>query len=65
MRYPQTFKSEKGCNVLRLRVPLYGLKQSGRVWWIQLKETMVAQGLKRCDFDLGGCMCGESRDVRS
>lgn len=53
MRYPQAVKSEEGCNVLRLKVPLYGLKQSGRVWWIQLKQTMIAQEFKRCDFDWG------------
>ncbi|KAE8542525.1 hypothetical protein D1P53_001305 [Cryptococcus gattii VGV] len=53
MRYPQAVKPKEGCNVLRLKASLYGLKQSGRVWWIQLKEAMIAQGFKRCDFDWG------------
>lgn len=53
MRYPQAVKPKEGCNVLRLKASLYGLKQSGRVWWIQLKEAMIAQGFKSCDFDWG------------
>lgn len=53
MRYPQAVKLKEGCNVLRLKATLYGLKQSGRVWWIQLKEAMIAQGFKPCDFDWG------------
>lgn len=53
MRYPQAVKPKEGCNVLRLKASLYGLKQSGRVWWIQLKEAMIAQGFKPCNFDWG------------
>lgn len=53
MRYPQAVKLKEGCNVLRLKASLYGLKQSGRVWWIQLKEAMIAQGFKPCNFDWG------------
>ena len=53
MQYPQGLKPRDGCNCLRLVKSLYGLKQSGRTWWIELGEGLEEQGFKRLESDWG------------
>ncbi|TYJ52530.1 hypothetical protein B9479_006854 [Cryptococcus floricola] len=53
MRYPKGMTPSKGCNVLRLKGSLYGLKQSGRIWWIQLRDVLLGLGFQRVGSDWG------------
>lgn len=41
MRYPDAVVRSPGCNVLRLKGSLYGLKQSARVWWTELGDVLA------------------------
>lgn len=41
------------CNALRLYKSLYGLKQSGRTWWLELGSVLAKIGFVRCDNDWG------------
>ena len=51
---PPTHVQLKGLrpgNVLRLRVAIYGLKQSGRCWYATFLNALVSIGLKRSEHD--------------
>ena len=53
MRYPEGMTPKKGCNCLRLIGSLYGLKQSGRTWWLELGSKLKTIGFKRLESDWG------------
>ena len=38
MAYPEGMRPKTGCDTLHLLGSLYGLKQSGRTWWIELEK---------------------------
>jgi hypothetical protein len=52
MGSPEGITPKKGCDALRLIGSLYGLKQSGRTWWIELGKGLVL-GFKRTESDWG------------
>jgi hypothetical protein len=62
MAYPQGMTPKKGCNALRLVGSLYGLKQSGRTWWIELGKGLEALGFKRTESDWGLYYRTKSKD---
>ena len=47
MEIPQGLPTPAGTDVLRLHGALYGLKQSGRNWWLNLGKALTDQGFKR------------------
>jgi hypothetical protein len=53
MAYPEGMRPKTGCDTLRLLGSLYGLKQSGRTWWIELGKGIEALGFKRTESDWG------------
>ncbi|EIW72190.1 hypothetical protein TREMEDRAFT_26944, partial [Tremella mesenterica DSM 1558] len=53
MRYPEAMVRKPGCDVLRLKGSLYGLKQSARVWWIELGNALSKNGFVRLESDWG------------
>jgi hypothetical protein len=53
MAYPEGMRPKTGCDTLRLLGSLYGLKQSGRTWWIELGKGLEALGFKRTESDWG------------
>ncbi|EIW71771.1 hypothetical protein TREMEDRAFT_27029, partial [Tremella mesenterica DSM 1558] len=53
MKYPKGIKPKPGCNTLKLVESLYGLKQSGRTWWIELGEGLSHLGFSRIESDWG------------
>jgi hypothetical protein len=53
MAYPEGMTPKKGCDALRLIGSLYGLKQSGRTWWIELGKGLEALGFMRTESGLG------------
>ena len=53
MRYPDGMRRKHGCNTLRLLRALYGLKQSARVWWIELGDELAYDGFIRLESDWG------------
>jgi hypothetical protein len=62
MAYPEGMTPKKGCNALRLVGSLYGLKQSGRTWWIELGKGLEALGFKRTESDWGLYYRTKSKD---
>jgi hypothetical protein len=53
MDYPEVVKPKKGCDGLLLKKSLYGLKQSGRTWWIEMGTKLAKLGFKRLESDWG------------
>jgi hypothetical protein len=53
MEYPEGVKPKKGCDGLLLKKSLYGLKQSGRTWWIEMGTKLAKLGFKRLESDGG------------
>ncbi|KAK4685970.1 putative transposase, partial [Tremellales sp. Uapishka_1] len=53
MEYPEGMVKSKSNNVLKLKGSLYGLKQSGRTWWIELGEGLADLGFKKLESDWG------------
>jgi transposase InsO family protein len=53
MEYPEGVKPKKGCDGLLLKKSLYGLKQSGRTWWIEMGTKLAKLGFKRLESDWG------------
>ena len=53
MEYPQGVTPKKGCDGLLLKKSLYGLKQSGRTWWIEMGNKLAKLGFKRLESDWG------------
>ena len=52
MRQPPGFLiSDQPGKVLRLRCPLYGLKQSGHRWYEKLRQLLVDAGFRHCESD--------------
>ena len=45
------FPEPSSTTVLRLLVPLYGLKQSSHEWYKLLSSTLASLGLRRCEAD--------------
>lgn len=41
------------CNTLKLHKAIYGLKQSGRAWWIELDTALAELGFNRCAGEWG------------
>ena len=41
------------CNVLRLRKSIYGLRQSGRAWWLELSDALESLGFNRVQDEWG------------
>jgi transposase InsO family protein len=53
MEYPEGIRPKKGCDGLQLKKSLYGLKQSGRTWWIEMGDKLAKLGFKRLESDWG------------
>ena len=53
MDYPEGVKPKSGCDALLLKKSLYGLKQSGRTWWIELGNKLATLGFHRLASDWG------------
>ena len=53
MRYSPGLKRKAGLDCLKLVKSLYGLKQSGRNWWIKLGEGLAEQGFRRLKSEWG------------
>ena len=53
MHYPEGILPAHGCNSFRLIKSLYGLKQSGRAWWIELGKALTNMGFTKSDSDWG------------
>jgi transposase InsO family protein len=53
MEYPQGVTPKKGCDGLLLKKSLYGLKQSGRTWWIEMGNKLARLGFNRLESDWG------------
>jgi hypothetical protein len=53
MEYPEGVKPKPGCDALLLKKSLYGLKQSGRTWWIELGNKLATLGFERLESDWG------------
>ena len=53
MAYPPGVEPEKGCDCLVILKSLYGLKQSGRNWWLKLGQRLATIRLKRLEQDWG------------
>jgi len=53
MEYPEEMTTKRGCDTLRLLGSLYGLKQSGRTWWIELGKGLKTLDFKRLESDWG------------
>jgi hypothetical protein len=47
MAYPEDIMPKPEYNALRLLGSMYGLKQSGRTWWIEPGQVLEALGFKR------------------
>jgi hypothetical protein len=62
MAYPEGMTPKKGCDSLRLVGSLYGLKQSGRTWWIELGKGLEALGFKHTESDWGLYYRTKSKD---
>lgn len=45
--------SNPRADVFRITGSLYGLKQSGRVWWIELHKRLASLGFERCPDEWG------------
>jgi hypothetical protein len=53
MEYPKGVKPKPGCDALLLKKSLYGLKQSGRTWWIELGNKLATLVFRRLESDWG------------
>lgn len=54
IRTPEGMRlTKESCDSLLLLKTLYGLKQSGRAWWIVLGGKLVEMGFTRCESDWG------------
>ena len=53
MQIPKGLTAESGTNCLNLRKLLYGLKQSGRTWWMEPGDGLEEQGFSRTKSDWG------------
>jgi hypothetical protein len=53
MEYPQGVTPKNGCNGLLLKKSLYGLKQSGRTWWIEMGDKLAKVRFNRLESDCG------------
>jgi hypothetical protein len=53
MEYPAGVKPKAGCDGLLLKKSLYGLKQSGRTWWIEMASKLDKLGFQRLESDWG------------
>ncbi|EJT45287.1 Gag-Pol [Trichosporon asahii var. asahii CBS 2479] len=42
-----------GMDCLRLHKTIYGLRQSGRAWWLELMQALQQLGFTRCESDWG------------
>jgi len=62
MKYPPGFTPKKGCNVLKLVKSLYGLKQSGRTWWMEMGKGLGTIGFERLESDWGLYRRPETKD---
>jgi len=51
METPQGYAKKHQKGVLRLKKGLYGLKQSGRLWYYELHATLLKMGFVRSDAD--------------
>jgi hypothetical protein len=49
VEYPEGVKLKTGCDALLFKKSLYGLKQSGRAWWIELGNKLATLGFRRLD----------------
>jgi hypothetical protein len=47
MAYPEDIMPKPECKALRLLGSMYGLKQSGRAWWIEPGQVLEALGFRR------------------
>ncbi|BEJ13710.1 hypothetical protein CspHIS471_0308840 [Cutaneotrichosporon sp. HIS471] len=56
--------SDPNADVFRITGSLYGLKQSGRVWWIELNTRLTAMGFQRCP-DEWGLYCRNNNGTRA
>ena len=57
MRHPDGLPKKPNSDCVRLLKSLYGLKQSARVWWIDLGKGLVSLGFKRLESDWGLYVC--------
>jgi hypothetical protein len=76
---PEGVKPKTGCDALLLKKSLYGLRQSGRTWWIALGNKLATLGFRRLESDRGlkhrkrissssflcGRLCHRSKDDNS
>ena len=53
MEYPEGIEPTGSNNTLRLRGSLYGLKQSGLTWWIELGVGLEELGFMKLESDWG------------
>ncbi|GFZ44342.1 hypothetical protein JCM24511_02064 [Saitozyma sp. JCM 24511] len=53
MDYPEGMRPKARCDTLGLLGSLYGMKQCGRTWWIELGKGLEALGFKRTESDWG------------
>ena len=53
MEYPEGITPKGSCDVLRLKGSLYGLRQSGRTWWIELGNGLTELWFKKLESDWG------------
>jgi hypothetical protein len=53
MEYPEGVNPKIGCDALLLKKSLYGLKQSGRTWWIELGNKLATIRFRRLESDWG------------
>ena len=53
MEHPDAVVKKRQGTVLRLLKSLYGLKQSARVWWLELGKALHELGFKRLEGDWG------------
>ncbi|TYJ54483.1 hypothetical protein B9479_004904 [Cryptococcus floricola] len=64
MSVPEGLSSSVPGQVLRLERALYGLKQSGRTWWLVLSEQMEKLGFKRLEEEWGMYVLKEKGETR-
>ena len=53
MELPKGIKPQGTNNALRLRKSQYGLRQSGRTLWIELREGLATTGFRKLESDWG------------